>query len=325
LRVVTLAPTSKVRANAEFDAATLLVNTGQWQRAIPVLEQFRQAHPGHALSGQVATKLAVGYQEVGRGGAAAAEFALIAANVGESADVRRSALWQSAELYQKAGDTTRAAQAYASYVTQFPTPLNAAMDARQHLADMAFAAKDYNTRSKWLDEIIRADAQAGAARTDRSRYLAAKALMINIEPEVLDFQSIKLVQPLAKSLKSKRASMDKVLSLYSRALDYQVAEVTTAATYGMGELYRQLAADVMASERPKKLDAEALEQYEVLLEEQAYPFEEKSIELHQANTKRASEGIYDESVQKSFAVLAKLMPARYAKGEIGEDYVPSLR
>jgi tetratricopeptide (TPR) repeat protein len=325
LRVVTLAPTSKVRANAEFDAATLLVNTGQWQRAIPVLEQFRQAHPGHALSGQVATKLAVGYQEVGRGGAAAAEFALIAANVGESADVRRSALWQSAELYQKAGDTTRAAQAYASYVTQFPTPLNAAMDARQHLADMAFAAKDYNTRSKWLDEIIRADAQAGAARTDRSRYLAAKALMINIEPAVLDFQSIKLVQPLAKSLKSKRASMDKVLSLYSRALDYQVAEVTTAATYGMGELYRQLAADVMASERPKKLDAEALEQYEVLLEEQAYPFEEKSIELHQANTKRASEGIYDESVQKSFAVLAKLMPARYAKGEIGEDYVPSLR
>jgi hypothetical protein len=73
------------------------------------------------------------------------------------------------------------------------------------------------------------------------------------------------------------------------------------------------------------LDAEALEQYDVLLEEQAYPFEEKAIELHQANTKRASEGIYDESVQKSFAVLAKLMPARYAKGEIGEDYVPTLR
>ncbi|HYM36621.1 MAG TPA: tetratricopeptide repeat protein, partial [Steroidobacteraceae bacterium] len=41
LRVATLAPTSKVRANAEFDAATLLVNQNQWERAIPVLEQFR--------------------------------------------------------------------------------------------------------------------------------------------------------------------------------------------------------------------------------------------------------------------------------------------
>jgi tetratricopeptide (TPR) repeat protein len=325
LRVATLAPTSKVRANAEFDAATLLINSGQWQRAIPVLEQFRQAHPGHPLNSQVATNLAVGYQEVGRGAAAAAEFALIANSVGESAEVRRTALWQSAELYQKAGDTTAAAKAYANYVTQFPMPLNAAMDARQILADMALAAKDYNTRNKWLDEIIRADAQAGAARTDRSRYLASKAFLVTIEPAVADFQSIKLVQPLAKSLKAKRASMDKVLSMYSKALDYQVAEVTTAATYGMAELYRQLGADVMASERPKKLDAEALEQYDVLLEEQAYPFEEKAIELHQANTKRASEGIYDESVQKSFAVLAKLMPARYAKGEIGEDYVPTLR
>jgi tetratricopeptide (TPR) repeat protein len=325
LRVATLAPTSKVRANAEFDAATLLINSGQWQRAIPVLEQFRRAHPGHPLNSQVATNLAVGYQEVGRGGAAAAEFALIASNAGESAEVRRNALWQSAELYQKSGDTTAAAKAYASYVTQFPMPLNAAMDARQILADMSLAAKDYDTRNKWLEEIVRADAQAGAARTDRSRYLASKAYLVTIEPAVSNFQSIKLVQPLAKSLKAKRASMDKVLSMYSRALDYQVAEVTTAATYGMAELYRQLGADVMASERPKKLDAEALEQYDVLLEEQAYPFEEKAIELHQVNTKRASEGIYDESVQKSFAVLAKLMPARYAKGEIGEDYVPSLR
>jgi hypothetical protein len=61
------------------------------------------------------------------------------------------------------------------------------------------------------------------------------------------------------------------------------------------------------------------------LEERAFPYEEKAIQLHQANAKRASEGIYDESVKKSFEVLAKLMPARYAKGEIGEDYVPSLR
>jgi tetratricopeptide (TPR) repeat protein len=325
LRVVTLAPTSKVRVNAEFDAATLLVNSNQWERAIPVLEQFRQAHPGNTLNQEVTRKLAVAYQETGRGAAAADEFERISTNMSESADVRRSALWQAAELFAKAGNKTRAANAYASYVAQFPAPLDAAMDARQHLVDMAQAANDYSTRNKWLDEIIRADAQAGSARTDRSRYLAAKATLVNVDPAVADFKAVKLVAPLPKSLKAKKASMDKVLAIYSRALDYQVAEVTTAATYGMAELYRQLGLDVMASERPKKLDKEALEQYDVLLEEQAYPFEEQAIQLHQANAKRASEGIYDEWVQKSFDVLAKLMPARYAKGEIGEDYVPSLR
>ena len=33
---------------------------------------------------------------------------------------------------------------------------------------------------------------------------------------------------------------------YKRAADYQVAEVTTAATYEMAELYRTLAQDLLA-------------------------------------------------------------------------------
>ena len=326
LRVATLAPTSKIRANAEFDAASILIKSGSWAAAIPVLEQFRSAHPGHAFNADVTRNLAVAYQETGRGGAAAEEFERIALSPTESPDARRAALWTSAELYQKAGNSGRAGKAYASYVEQFPQPLNAAMDARQYLADMSLAAGDYTTRAKWLQEIVRADAMAGATRTDRSRYLAAKAtLIVTIEPADAAFKSIKLTQPLAKSLKSKREAMDRALSVYSRALDYQIAEVTTAATFGMAELYRQLAADVMTSERPKDLDADALEQYDVLLEEQAFPFEEKAIQLHQTNTLRASEGVYDESVKKSFDVLAKLMPARYAKAEIGEDYVPALR
>ena len=93
----------------------------------------------------------------------------------------------------------------------------------------------------------------------------------------------------------------------------------------MGELYRQLGADLMTSERPKNLNAEELEQYDVLLEEQAFPFEEKAIELHETNAQRTGDGVYDEWVQHSFDVLAKLKPARYAKTEISEDYVPELR
>ena len=67
------------------------------------------------------------------------------------------------------------------------------------------------------------------------------------------------------------------------------------------------------------------EQYDVLLEEQAFPFEEKAIELHEANAQRTGDGVYDEWVQRSFDVLAKLKPARYAQGRISEDYVPTLR
>lgn len=330
LRVVSLAPTSKISANAEFDAATALITQNNWSRAIAVLEQFRRAHPGHELEPEVSKKLAIGYQETGRSMDAAAEYERIAANRMETADVRRVALAQAAELYLQAagkgvaGAATKAAAVYGSYVGLYPQPFEQAMEARQHLADLAVAGKDTLTQLRWLRDLIAADRSAGAARTDRSKYLAARASLVMAQPSVVSFNAIKLASPLPKSLKLKRAAMEEALTAYGQALDYKVAEVTTEATFAIAELYRQMAADVMASERPGKLDAEALEQYNVLLEEQAFPFEEKAISLHQSNVQRAGSGLYDEWVRKSYAVLAKLMPARYAKNEVSEDFVGDL-
>jgi TPR repeat protein len=129
---------------------------------------------------------------------------------------------------------------------------------------------------------------------------------------------------LAESLKVKRALMEEVLEAYTKSADYGVAEVTTAATYRLGEVYESFSADLVNSERPKNLDAAALEQYELLLEEQIYPFEEKAIELYMVNADRAPDGVYDEWVQKSFDRLASLVPARYSKAERGEDVVTTL-
>jgi hypothetical protein len=103
-----------------------------------------------------------------------------------------------------------------------------------------------------------------------------------------------------------------------------VAEVTTAATYESAELYRQLGKDLMSSERPNGLSKDELEQYNVLLEEQAFPFEENAIKLHEVNAARTKDGDYDEWVQKSFAALAQLNPGRYGKVELGEPLVDSL-
>jgi cellulose synthase operon protein C len=324
LRVAALAPNSKARSNAEYDAASILLQNKQWDRATQVLEGFRRNYPNHELVPDATRSLAVAYLELGRGTQAAAELERVATRAEEPVEVRRAALWQAAELYDKAASPTNAGRLYASYVKQYPSPLDAAMDARQKLADMAKAQNDSKTRSQWLDEIIRTDKSAGAARTDRSKYLAAKATIETATAPVALFNAIKLTAPLNKSLKGKREAMEKTLAVYGQALDYGVAEVTTQATFGMAELYRQLGSDLMASERPKNLDADAKEQYDVLLEEQAFPFEEKSIELHETNAQRTGDGVYDEWIQRSFDVLAKLKPARYAKSEISEDYVPKL-
>ncbi|MGD9841705.1 MAG: tetratricopeptide repeat protein [Steroidobacteraceae bacterium] len=329
LRVAALAPTSAISATAEFDAAAVLITQNNWPRAITVLEQFRRVHPGHELTAEVGKKLALGYQQSGRGLEAAIEYERIAERKEESTDVRRAALAQAAELYLQAankGDASAAVRAttvYARYVAQYPQPFDEAIEARQHLAELAATSHDSVAQSRWLRELVDADKQAGAARTDRSKYLAARASLMLLQPQVDKFNAIKLSSPLAKFLKLKRTAMEEVLNAYGQALDYQVAEVTTEASYGMAEMYRQMGADVMASERPKNLDADALEQYEVLLEEQAFPFEEKAIELHESNLQHDS--FYDTWMQKSYAALVKLVPGRYARNEVSGEYVNSLQ
>jgi cellulose synthase operon protein C len=325
LRVSALAPSSKVRANADFDAAALLVTQKQWDRAIVVLEGFRRNFPQSPLQADVTRNLAVAYTESNKPGQAAAEFEQIAQSPKETPEVQREATLQAADLYDKAGNSAKSRTMLEAFVKHFPQPLGPAMEARNKLSVIAGKAGDFSGRDYWLKDIIAADRSAGAARNDRSRALAAKATLILAAPVREEFRSIKLVVPLKKSLAEKRKAMEAALKAYEAAADYQVADVTTAATFESAELYRQLGKDLMSSERPKNLKKDELEQYDVLLEEQAFPFEEKAIKLHEVNTARTKDGTYDEWVQKSFAALAQLNPGRYGKVEIGEQQVESIR
>jgi TolA-binding protein len=322
LRVGRAAPSSTIRATAQYDAAAALIQLEQWSRAATVLEDFRGRFPDSELAGDVGAKLAVAYLQSGESTRAAGEFERIA-DSGGSPDIQKEALWQAAELYAGAGNGSAAAAAYSRYVERYPSPAAEAIEARQHLVELS--ADDYSVRMKWLREIVSADAAAGAERTDRTRYLAAKAQLTLAEPTRDAFLAVRLVAPLDKSLKLKQERMQEALAAFGKAADYGIAEVTTASTYETAELYHALSRDLFASERPKDLSAEELEQYDILLEEQAFPFEEEAIKIHELNAARTADGTYDEWVKKSMQELAELVPVRYAKDEIGETFVATIR
>jgi len=238
--------------------------------------------------------------------------------------VQREALLQSADLYAKANNTPKAVTMLEKFVNTNPTPVADAEEARERLADYAGKSGDAGRQDFWYREIIKADTQAGAQRTDRTHFLAAKAQLALAQPARDAFRGVRLTAPLKKSLVAKRKALEAAMEGYKKAASYNVAEVTTAATYEMAELYRTLAHDVMSSERPKGLKGDELEEYNSLLEEQVFPFEEEAIKAHELNTARARDGVYDEWVQKSYKVLAELKPARYGKTELTQDVVTTL-
>ncbi len=314
LRVVELAPDSTIRVNAQFDAATNLLAVAAWARAIDVLTDFRERFPRHRLTAEIPAKLVYAYQEHGEWHNAATELSAIH-DVETDPKAKREALFMAAELFAKAGDTETAILRYRSYAHAYPEPFPVAMEARFLLSELYRETGQDAKRRFWLRKMIAADAAAGASRTDRSRYLAAYSSQVFADNLYMQFVSIKLSLPLKKSMKKKKLALKKALQANQKTIDYGVEEFATKATFKIGAIYASLSRDLMASERPRKLDALALEQYQLLLEEQAYPFEEKAIEVHEGNARRSWSGIYDEWIRQSFTELAKLLPARYSKQE----------
>src|SRR5690606_17363290 len=194
------------------------------------------------------------------------------------------------------------------------------LEAANKLALLYASTGDAERRNFWLDKIIALDEGAGSARSDRSRYLAAAAASELADQRYQAFARIALSLPLKQSLDRKRKAMEQTLDAYEAILDYGIAEFSTQANYRIGDVYVQISRALLESERPRELNALELEQYQILLEEQAYPFEERAIEILEANARRSWGGLYDDWVRQSFDRLATLLPARYGKHEQVMDY-----
>ena len=80
----------------------------------------------------------------------------------------------------------------------------------------------------------------------------------------------------------------------------------------------------MTSERPEGLTPLELEEYELEIEDQSYPFEEKAIEVHESNLELISRGVYNDWIDRSLEKLAQIVPVRYDKPEESSDVVSSL-
>jgi hypothetical protein len=111
---------------------------------------------------------------------------------------------------------------------------------------------------------------------------------------------------------------------FGKLISYEVGDVTAAATYYLAEIYYHFSRALTESERPDNLNAMELEQYELAIEEQAFPFEEKAIATHEKNVELLTVGVPSLWIEKSIGKLATLVPARYAKPEQRTGYVDSL-
>jgi hypothetical protein len=118
--------------------------------------------------------------------------------------------------------------------------------------------------------------------------------------------------------------MDATIGAMDSLVAYEIGEVTAAATYYMAETYFDFSRSLAESERPTDLEPADLQDYERAIEEEAFPFEEKAIGLHEKNLEMLHAGVFNAWTQKSLARLAAMVPGRYSKQETSDGFLDAI-
>ena len=324
LKIKTLTPDSTIRVTAQFDAASMLLELEQWDRAITELKELAALYPEHELAVEFPRKLAFAYEK-NENWALAAESYLGLSEKDPDAEVRREALFLAATMFEKNKNYATSIEHFKSYDATYEKPFTSRMEARYHLATQYEKLGDTEKQLFWLKRLIEGDQKAGPQRTDRSRWLGAWANIKYGDYYAAEFSSHKLYLPLVKSLPAKNKSLESAVKQYQSSADYGILEFVTMSSFKIANLYQQFAMELRASSKPAGLSPDEQTIYAEIIEEQALPFDGLAIELHQANIDRAWEGKFNEWIDRSFAEMMKLNPARYNKTEIMVSYGDEIR
>ena len=320
LRISTLDAESELAVRGHFDAIAVVEAAGDAARAAELLEDLRERYPEHELSRDAGLRLASLYEATESWSLAARELAGLSTSETDP-EVRRQSRYRAAELYLQVEDLPAATQQFTAYVATFKEPADIRFEAMQHLDQLAERQNDAQQQRRWKEEKIDLHRKLGKSATERMTYIAAHDSYGFAVEELEQFDAIRLTHPLKQSLKRKQKALSQTVRAFEAVADYKVQELATAATFHIADMYTRLGRSILQSDRPQGLSELEMEQYDILLEEQAYPFEEQAISLHEINMRRSWEGVYDDWVRKSFEALSRLMPSRFDKQEVEIAYV----
>ncbi|OZB15330.1 MAG: hypothetical protein B7X58_06660 [Marinobacter sp. 34-60-7] len=272
-------PGSELAVKARFDAANTLFRASDWQGAINEFRRFRSDYPGNDLTIGVSERLVHAYEQSGQPIKAAEELLVSAESHASPWSLRHRA----AALYQQANALTERNALYRQWLQEAPVPASAEEHVRnqryrwsliesgEQISDYQAALVEAETASQW--------------HSNETLQWAGKAALALGARAAETFAGIALSHPLEATLARKQqaleAAQDYLVQAEALAGDVVVSEVL----YRRAELYRTLAADLMASEPPAELNEMETMQYQMLLEEEAFPLEERAMALH-AQTKR---------------------------------------
>ncbi len=144
-----------------------------------------------------------------------------------------------------------------------------------------------------------------------------KARLLLLASRLEDYKELRLTHPFEKTLKRKTQLIESLIRDYTRiaAKASTVApEVLPQVFYSMGSAFENFRDSIINSDRPRGLTKDEKVEYQFLLEEMAYPYDDRSVEAYEKTLKSALvQSLYDKWLFMGVARLAYLRPVLYKR------------
>jgi len=249
-----------------------------YNEAVAAWEELLRAHPESEYARDSAAQIALVTEKSGNKAGAALAYERFASAYPKDADAPE-ALLKAADLRVAAGDEAGAEQTRSRFIAAYPEQTAAVMQIRAARAqkELAACASTGAPVSALLGKKSSSDLKAYLALAATHPDLAAPALLAQCdfqkgEEAHASYASVKLTQPLPKSIEKKKARLEASIALYEQCSKRGVSEFTRASAYRIGQSLIEFGDALAASERPKGLTSEDLAAYNDVITEQSYAF-----------------------------------------------------
>ncbi|UCF30627.1 MAG: tetratricopeptide repeat protein [bacterium] len=311
-RIFRMYPDADVAQISLYNAGKLYRQMGLEMRATDLFEELAATYQESDLASEALQMSILILEALGDPNRAALD-ALALADISAGED-RRNTLVKSADLFRSGGSYDRAAEARRRVIEEYRAP------AERLSEQLLFLGQDLESAGRW-EEAREAYLEAIGVHREHAdvkatAHHAANAQLRISQESFSRYQSVKIGPPVEETVAAKRELLQEVIRNFVAAGAFRVAEVSTAANYYIGRALEHFKDEILSSPRPEELTGDLLEEYDLLLQEMAYPFEEKALEAYRVNIERAVEfEILDPWIEKSYHRMAELAPWAYLREE----------
>jgi tetratricopeptide (TPR) repeat protein len=306
-----------------YNAALLLRDNGQKNRAITLLRTLIEQYPQSDLAKDATAAAAELYTQSGDA-AGAADFLARAAN-SKSGPESGNLLYEAATQARTANSTAQAMDFYQRFLATRPPSDLRATTARIYIAEQFGRQGRVADAERMARETISTTAMTGTPDQLQQTQLAmAKARLIIGDAGMQRAESTRLSEPVAMSLKKKQQAMELALDDLRAAAAYGFADVSLASYYKIGYLQLDFANAVMQAPRPKTLTADQRNQYDALLSEQMKPYREGAEKAFRTTLEQAKvAGVDNEWVSRARSALVQFGGERPAAAPAAAPPAPA--